>query len=379
MFKKINIYGQFALIMIFSVVFIVTLILPGFAATKTTIEGISQESAITLNNLEQAVKEYIEQDNTQRNWNIKSQKITLISSGQEENKTFAVFDVYRQFTLNYNSPEEVPILKGKLRWYEENKKQLSAMQSKEIQEDISMWQSDLAEYINKPQDAYERLKVAITKEKDGQISNPTIFGEDPLGKYILLENVVPMPQKVEQESYKSMEKNISQITETYSTNAIIAPYNQYNRIVARDYANRWTSNTTRPCRPGSTTTQDPLFYNAAFCWYQCNDCANYVSQALNAGGIPMDSTWWENRNSSSYAWCNVSGLRSYMLNTKKYLQVVSRWQCVAGFPFRMTSYPHIMLMVHNDGQTQLYSGHTSDRKQRIWHGGGNVEYFRVIF
>jgi len=64
----------------------------------------------------------------------------------------------------------------------------------------------------------------------------------------------------------------------------------YNRTAARNYINTYTSNTSNKCA-GTSVLQNTAYYNPAYQTQDCADCANYVSQALNAGGIPRDSTW----------------------------------------------------------------------------------------
>lgn len=330
--------------------------------------------------LQEALASYLEADSSYRNWKTVRQELKPVSLEVNGAQVTGIFDVHRLFLLAYATPDDAPVIKGKLRWLEENRVYLSPAQIKAAENEIAMWRSDLAEYISKPQDCWERLKVTAVVA-GGRLADFKVFGEDPVGGYVLLQRVVPTSDEVEQGAYSGMAKLFSLTYPDHpAVSSSVSPQSQYNRLAARDYANRWTSNTTKPCRPGSTTTQDTSYYNnAQYCWYQCNDCANYVSQALHAGGIPMDSTWWGNRSSTSYTWRNVSPLRNYMLNTKKYWQVVGRWECVAGYPFRMTSYEHIMMMVYNDGQSQFYSAHTSDRKQKVWYGGSNVEYFKVIY
>ncbi|WP_217563408.1 amidase domain-containing protein, partial [Paenibacillus sp. GbtcB18] len=62
----------------------------------------------------------------------------------------------------------------------------------------------------------------------------------------------------------------------------------YDRIAARDYANKWTSYTT------NASGYDTSKWNPKYAKHTENggvDCANYVSQAIYAGGIPTDSPW----------------------------------------------------------------------------------------
>ncbi|ATD55681.1 amidase domain-containing protein [Clostridium chauvoei] len=45
--------------------------------------------------------------------------------------------------------------------------------------------------------------------------------------------------------------------------------------------------------------------------YEGNDCTNFVSKALNAGGLSIDSIW----KPGSYAWIRVISLRNWLVNT----------------------------------------------------------------
>lgn len=99
----------------------------------------------------------------------------------------------------------------------------------------------------------------------------------------------------------------------------------YDRIATRDYENKDTS----AC--GSTYTTK--YWNPNYAWHTESggvDCANYVSQALYAGGRPTDFTW----KPESIAWVNTGryssgGLTNHM--TKKgYFNKVTRDTCAAG-------------------------------------------------
>jgi RNA polymerase sigma-70 factor (ECF subfamily) len=382
--KKLGLRWHAVLVAVLAAVLLAVPAMAGSAATvfisqqQETVAPVDRKALGTV--LQQALASYLETDSSQRDWKVTRQEINPVSLEVNGAQITGIFDVHRQFLLAYATPDEAPVIKGKLRWLKENRVSLAPAQIKAAENEIAMWRSDLAEYISKPQNCWERLNVTAVVA-GGRVANFKVFGEDPVGGYVLLQRVVPTSNQVEQGAYSGMTKLLSLARPDYPViSSTVLPQSLYNRLTARDYPNRWTSNTTKPCRPGSTTTQDSSYYNnAEYCWYQCNDCANYVSQALHAGGIPMDSTWWGNKSSTSYTWRNVTPLRNYMLNTKKYWQVVGRWECVAGYPFRMTSYEHIMMMVYNDGKSQLYSAHTSDQKQKAWYGGSSVEYFKVIY
>ena len=60
----------------------------------------------------------------------------------------------------------------------------------------------------------------------------------------------------------------------------------------------------------STGTMHPSLYNSAYSYYNNADCANFVSQCLEAGGLPTDSTW----KTYTTAWVNAKGLANYLIN-----------------------------------------------------------------
>lgn len=76
---------------------------------------------------------------------------------------------------------------------------------------------------------------------------------------------------------------------------------KYNRITARNYARNWS------CTGGYTTDHDSC-HNPSYSFYNKNDCANFVSQAICAGGLPTSTTW----SKDTSAWISCASLRNYM-------------------------------------------------------------------
>lgn len=148
----------------------------------------------------------------------------------------------------------------------------------------------------------------------------------------------------------------------------------YDRIAARDYANTYTSE----CGSGYDTS----YWNTDYVWHTENggvDCANYVSQAIHAGGIPTDSTW----KPESIAWVNTgrynsSGLTHYMVNSG-YFKKVTRNTCAAGGFISHTDFSHVIFVVANDTVTMQFSSHTADRKQASFAGSyyKNFDYYYI--
>jgi len=106
-------------------------------------------------------------------------------------------------------------------------------------------------------------------------------------------------------------------------------YSNYNANAAVDYADTWV------VHEYSTTMQNTSYYNTSMYGYYSNDCANYVSQCLKAGGMPFDygsgksntnfdgTQWWfdvnpspayDNYNVSPPSWRKVSRFALYWQN-----------------------------------------------------------------
>ena len=103
--------------------------------------------------------------------------------------------------------------------------------------------------------------------------------------------------------YEVLAKNLF-----FPMNSILSDGNRQN---ARWYISHYTSNPgeNQKCS-GIDVLQDTSYYNSAYSYVWtitgCDDCTDYVSQALHYGGIPTDSTWFP--NPYNVAWSRVGGL-----------------------------------------------------------------------
>ncbi|WP_042356606.1 amidase domain-containing protein [Bacillus rubiinfantis] len=79
---------------------------------------------------------------------------------------------------------------------------------------------------------------------------------------------------------------------------------QYNRLKAVQYAERWWNT-----------------YNPAYQKFE-NNCTNYISQCLRAGGSPMRGQpnrgvgWWYQHTNWSYSWAVAHALKNYLSTSK---------------------------------------------------------------
>lgn len=185
---------------------------------------------------------------------------------------------------------------------------------------------------------------------------------------------------------------LSDVAARKMSSSIVSPASnpsfKYYRVDARDYANLYTSNASETicntvgCQNrGNTIRQSPKKYNSAYAHYCCNDCANYVSQAMLKGRVPTDFTW----KAGTSTWKNCKYLRSYFYQSPGYWNLATYSTCNAGgiiLLHRDSGPYHVMMNVHNDGVTTKYSAHTNDRQMYVYTNKSllsspttKVEYF----
>lgn len=378
--------GKIRLTKVFLAMVVLTLLImpavTGFAATQLIQDPLDTANKLTLepaisDKLGNSVREYIIKDTEARNWKLLDSKITLTSNEQSGSHVSAIFDVDRKHLLNYAKAEDAPAVKGRLEFMNKNGKGLSKKQLDKVQKEIAIWKHDITEYITVPQNSFDRIKIEAQLDSNESIipGSVKILGEGPIGGEYIPINIadIPTPDKVKEDAYRTIKKSVNSPSPDVTAAAL------YQRLTARDYVKKWSSNTTKVCSTTSTTKQDPTYYNTAQYtkWYECNDCANFVSQGLNAGGIPTDTTW----KPYTSAWIGVTALKDYMLNNNRMVAATDNNvnECVAGYPFRLSSGSHFMMMTYNDGTTRKYSAHTSDRNDVTWYTSTGAYYYRVVY
>lgn len=153
----------------------------------------------------------------------------------------------------------------------------------------------------------------------------------------------------------------------------------YHRVTARDYANTWTS--TQPSGKKDTSkwriASNP---NAYAPLYPANssDCANYVSQAIFAGGIQKSSSdvddkyhWFASQYGCSRAWESCTNMHFYFTEND-YWTASNFKNCNAGGVIFLKDADgdryHVVMCVQNDTVTRKYSAHTTDKKQEVYTG-----------
>ncbi|WP_261130258.1 amidase domain-containing protein [Bacillus sp. Marseille-Q3570] len=161
------------------------------------------------------------------------------------------------------------------------------------------------------------------------------------------------------------------------------PRYQYNRLEAVKYAERWWNS-----------------HNPAYKLFE-NDCTNFISQCLHAGGAPMrgypnrSKGWWFRNNNWSYSWTVANTLRWHLSGSKQGLrgqELPSPEYLVPGdvicYDFNGDGrWQHNTIVVAKDEQGMpLVNAHTHNSRMRYWDYTDSTAYtpeikykfFRII-
>ncbi|WP_273702730.1 amidase domain-containing protein [Thermoanaerobacter sp. A7A] len=215
-------------------------------------------------------------------------------------------------TLKAKRVEDLPYVKGMLKevnlnnfkyesnakmnsaLFEANKNSLKEDQLSKASKELEFRFNDLSQYINKADDNNFFLTITADVKNNQIIQDSINIMAENIDTLVPIQDLLPKSlEKMEEEGIHDMQQILNSQGEEYSP----ALYASYDRIAARDYANKWSINATSCYDHGTscgilqarnTWNNDVYPYYSELCH---NDCADFVSQALHAGGIPMDSTW----------------------------------------------------------------------------------------
>lgn len=166
-------------------------------------------------------------------------------------------------------------------------------------------------------------------------------------------------------------------TEVEKRNAVSTTKASYDRLDARDYVNDYViHNNNANCWLHGTSCgvdQQPSYYNSSYSYYTHNDCANFVSQALEYGGISTDNTW----EPYTSAWINCDYLEDYLVD--EYLvSSSSNYYAAAGGIFFLgdsSDLYHVEMIVYNDTVTRKSNCHSNDRYQRAYSSSYGYKFY----
>jgi hypothetical protein len=164
-------------------------------------------------------------------------------------------------------------------------------------------------------------------------------------------------------------------------NIVISATFNYNRTAAVDYARSYTSNTYATCPYGSGVFADISSYNLLYkdVWEDtiknCNDCADFVSQALEAGGFKPDEYWNDQGVMGSYAWRVFDfttqagpygpGLAYYLQSIKKAIVPYANATALSVGDLMYTDDSDLHVVMITGVSPVRYSAHTNDRLDKV--------------
>ncbi|WP_427194182.1 amidase domain-containing protein [Treponema denticola] len=241
--------------------------------------------------------------------------------------------------LKFNSVYQLPFVAGMkkaVEYFKDNKKALNQYNKRT---------TELKKYIGRTQIENNIFKITFT-EKDN-FENIKIEIATYHTKIDAFSLKPPEPEVLMQNGFDFIKYHVN-------TNSKKIDYNNAAAVI---YANKYTSN---PLNMSS----DISVWNPEYKTYD-NDCANYVSQCIYAGGISPTAAWypesmiWIRTGSPRYT---SSGITDYMQQKKIFYSTNYSAASEGGF-ICLIKESHVVFITSNDSITILFNGHTNDRKQ----------------
>ncbi|WP_010502665.1 amidase domain-containing protein [Paenibacillus elgii] len=296
----------------------------------------------------------------------------------KDNVLTARVDLSLTKTLKAKSVDEIPYVKG-LKKQLNTAKLTKTVDVAESEQVVNEKMKELAEYIGTPTEQNDSFRVVAN------IANGTIDVKNVKLEFLNgLVDWIPAHYFIPESEETMIQNGEKGLMEAVTTNRAFAVKSQavksaqslaavtYDRLAARDYANKYTSEVTK------SPYYDTSKWNKDYKWHTEGggvDCANYVSQAIYTGGIPTDSTW----KPETTAWVNTgrnisNGLKQYMVDSKKYFYKTTKSDTAAGGFISAVKYSHVMFIVANDGVTMQFSAHTNDRLKASFANFSSSDY-----
>lgn len=288
----------------------------------------------------------------------------------DQGKKYLDINVYVDMTLTRH-PSQSPYVLGM-------QKALNEMEDSSVKKEL---QDEVDSYINEIETLYFNIPdsstftYAVELNDDNGLrtmsseTNYKLFYRTDTDEEILLADVDNLAEvenfdEVYQSGYQAMEK-LEADAETSMLNSESTVNTQssvsYDRLAARDWAvDNWNAT---PEYPSSTVAG--------------TDCANFVSKALNAGGIPEDksgkwyraATWggWPGDHWFRTGYNGQTGVVIYMKNKGYFYKESDESVIAAGCIMYWNNTSHVALVTAGDGVTIKYTQHgASQTKNTVY-------------
>ncbi|WP_165846206.1 amidase domain-containing protein [Candidatus Cryosericum odellii] len=359
-----------------------TAIRPAIVATAS--DGTDTQAFLT------AARSFAEQAEAAGGHHLTAEPVITVTSKQiQAGKMEVTMEIDAMSVLNSGPRDAEPVLAGKLQYLQDHGTTLSAAAKKAVEDDIADWRSTIESAMTVPSEGCFSIKVVADVRIAGNIDTNTLQVYVDNGP--MQSNFIPAAQFL-----KDVRSGWATVTEAYDSSASIASAasakgavapaatsSSYNRTIAYQYADRWAKDTTIHC--DSATLQNTANWNNIqypnYQSFYCNDCADYVSQCLHAGGIPTTAMWSYCTNN----WDRAGPLMGYLKDNGYITYVASRLDCKCGDPFFFEDkdqwgnpngvISHTVFMAYNDGKYTYYDAHTSDHLRFFWDGTYSLYFY----
>ncbi|MGC8576271.1 MAG: amidase domain-containing protein [Caldisericum sp.] len=372
----------------------------GYSKNTLSVKDSSINTSVATDEITNILKAWIIKNEAQYYKNI-SVATTPVKVEVKDSKIEGIFTVTVSEMLKATNPEELPAIRGMERFRNLKKGELSPSQNNAVNKELTSWVTELKGYIGKTETLNIDFKVVADLSESGSILPETVnfLAENSMGDFYKIYSLVPTADEMEEEGFSHAKeiadkaKNAvlnSFVVDTYRRCDLDHPplpqpgdppntryytsYNDYYNYAA-NYADSFA-----------------LSYNSQYASCR-NDCANFVSQAMYAGGIPMDTTpyvtnWWCNppnppMDYSPWVWTTpvsqnyYTGLRDYMINRGHWESSNITWANAGSvIMWKDTSdYPgHVAMIVQNDTINRALSQHNNDRRHYLYTTTGYYSY-----
>lgn len=359
---------------------ILCLILTFIISTHAFATSTKNESTILLDSTEATIISYVKKEVTDSYsgyYTIPKISVHIEQIEKKEDTINALVHVNFEKLLKAESAFDLPYVQGLLK----EQKMLKTDSDKTKSESyIKTIVKDLEDnYIGVLQGENAHFKVSIpntlTLKTDIVEDDMNMVFVGDFGYTASMKEFCP-PSEVEM-----MNEGIKQLKDALSTELIATTKSSatdYDRVDARNYIRSYTD-ACGDCCCSSCNSSSP--YNSAYTNYHDSDCANYVSQAIYAGGISTDSTWAPGK----IAWINTGysssyyGLVEYMEDEGYFFDTTSKNKAFAGSIIYWTGFSHVGMVDQNDTVTMTYCAHTNDRYQTSFKYSSGIKFWVPVW
>ncbi len=277
--------------------------------------------------------------------------------------------------LKFDSVKDLPFVKGlESALVERN---LQACEKIALDTYIGNIDANIGEYRDLAVD------VVIEISKEDNTAPWVMYFQDGMETTLYAIDMLALDAKQMYDAGQSAANNILES----SSKSANRGYTNYDRIAARDYALAWSSNPTS-CYDCGTSCQilqnRTLWNNTVYPYHSLfmhNDCANFVSQAMSAGGLPESGTWFRTKNVSTQswgaAWTSVSSMKAFMTDSSRKYWDASTFAAANAGNILLTSSSHVTMITLNDTVTHRFTGHTNDRKDYVFSNNSAYQYYTI--